>query len=58
MTAGLDEKTVAGYAAQIPLARMGRSEDVAAAVAFLAGPGGAYVSGAVLPVDGGLGMGH
>ena len=58
MTAALDDKTVQGYAAQIPLGRMGSSDDVAAAVAFLAGPGGAYVTGAVLPVDGGLGMGH
>ena len=58
MTAVLDEKTVAGYKAQIPLGRMGTSKDVAAAVAFLAGPGGAYVTGAVIPVDGGLGMGH
>ncbi|SDU93519.1 3-oxoacyl-[acyl-carrier-protein] reductase [Microlunatus sagamiharensis] len=58
MTADLDEKTVAGYQAQIPLGRMGTSDDVAAAVTFLAGPGGAYVSGAVIPVDGGLGMGH
>lgn len=58
MTADLDEKVVAGYRAQIPLGRMGSSDDVAAAVAYLAGPGGAYVSGALLPVDGGLGMGH
>jgi 3-oxoacyl-[acyl-carrier protein] reductase len=58
MTAALDEKTVAGYRAQIPLGRMGTSDDVAAAVAYLAGPGGAYVTGALLPVDGGLGMGH
>lgn len=58
MTAGLDEKTVAGYQAQIPLGRMGTSEEVAAAVAFLAGPGAAYVTGALIPVDGGLGMGH
>jgi 3-oxoacyl-[acyl-carrier protein] reductase len=58
MTAVLDEKIVAGYQAQIPLGRMGTSDDVAAAVAFLAGPGGAYVTGALLAVDGGLGMGH
>jgi len=39
---------------QIPLARIGKPEDVAAAVAFLAGPGAAYVTGQVLRVNGGL----
>jgi 3-oxoacyl-[acyl-carrier protein] reductase len=34
------------------------ADEVAGAVAFLAGPDGAYVTGAVIPVDGGLGMGH
>ena len=38
----------------IPLGRVGKPEDVAAAVAFLAGPGGAYVTGQVLRVNGGL----
>ena len=58
MTAELDEKTVAEYAARIPLGRLASPDDVSAAVSYLAGPCGAYVSGAVLPVDGGLGMGH
>jgi 3-oxoacyl-[acyl-carrier protein] reductase len=58
MTAALDEQTVASYQAHVPLGRMGTGADVAAAVAYLAGPGGAYVTGALLPVDGGLGMGH
>ncbi|HEY5015357.1 MAG TPA: 3-oxoacyl-ACP reductase FabG [Streptosporangiaceae bacterium] len=42
----------------IPLGRMAAAHEVAAAVAFLAGPDAAYITGAVLPVDGGLGMGH
>src|SRR5580698_2689463 len=42
----------------IPLGRYAAADEVAAAVAFLAGPDGAYITGAVLPVDGGLGMGH
>ncbi|EME50975.1 MULTISPECIES: 3-oxoacyl-ACP reductase FabG1 [Rhodococcus] len=42
----------------IPLQRLGKPEDVAAVVSFLASDDSAYVSGAVIPVDGGLGMGH
>lgn len=42
----------------IPLQRLGRPEDVAAVVSFLASDDSAYVSGAVIPVDGGMGMGH
>lgn len=41
-----------------PAGRMGDPAEVAAAVVFLASPGAAYVNGAVLPVDGGAGMGH
>ncbi len=58
MTAELPDDLVAKYKAQIPLGRMGRSEDVAAMVSFLATDAAGYVTGAVLPVDGGLGMGH
>ena len=58
MTAELEEKQVASYEKMIPAGRMGQVDDVAAAVRFLAGDGAGYVSGAVIPVDGGLGMGH
>ncbi len=41
---------------RIPLRRIGRPEDIAAAMLFLCGRGGAYVTGAILPVDGGVGV--
>lgn len=58
MTAELGEDLVTKYAAQIPLGRMGSVADVAAVVEFLAGDDAGYVTGALVPVDGGLGMGH
>ena len=58
MTAGLDDKTQELAVAAIPLGRKGSAEDVAGAVSFLAGDDAGYISGAVLPVDGGMGMGH
>ena len=58
MTAGLDEKTQELAVAAIPLGRKGLSDDVAGAVSFLAGDDAGYISGAVIPVDGGMGMGH
>lgn len=58
MTEVLPEEQKAAYKAQIPLGRFATIEDVAGAVTWLASDGGAYVTGAVIPVDGGLGMGH
>jgi 3-oxoacyl-[acyl-carrier protein] reductase len=58
MTAVLTEERKAAILGVVPLGRYASAEEVAGAVAFLAGEDGAYVTGAVIPVDGGLGMGH
>jgi NAD(P)-dependent dehydrogenase (short-subunit alcohol dehydrogenase family) len=58
MTAELGEDLVKRYAEQIPLGRLGSVDDIAGTVEFLASDAASYITGAVIPVDGGLGMGH
>ena len=58
MTAGLPEARKTAIMAAVPLGRYASADEVAAAVAFLAGQDAGYITGAVIPVDGGLGMGH
>jgi NAD(P)-dependent dehydrogenase (short-subunit alcohol dehydrogenase family) len=58
MTASLGEKRLAELTAAVPLARMASADEIAGVVTFLASPDAAYITGAVVPVDGGLGMGH
>jgi 3-oxoacyl-[acyl-carrier protein] reductase len=58
MTAVLTDEQRDAIKAQVPLARYASPDEVAAAVTWLAGDGAGYVTGAVIPVDGGLGMGH
>jgi 3-oxoacyl-[acyl-carrier protein] reductase len=58
MTAVLSQDRKAAILSAVPLARFASADEVAAAVAFLAGQDAGYITGAVIPVDGGLGMGH
>lgn len=58
MTANLDEKRRSEIAAQVPLGRFCSAEEIAEAVAFIASDKASYITGAIIPVDGGLGMGH
>jgi len=58
MTAVLDEARKSEINAAVPLGRFCSAEEIAGVVAFLASDQAGYISGAVIPVDGGLGMGH
>jgi len=58
MTAELPEATQADYKKSIPAGRFATTSEVAKVITWLAGDDAAYISGAVIPVDGGLGMGH
>ncbi len=58
MTAALGADRLSELTAAVPLQRMATADEIAGVVAFLAGPDAGYITGAVVPVDGGLGMGH
>ena len=58
MTAALSPERMAELVAAVPLGRVATPDEVAGVVAFLASADAAYVTGAIVPVDGGLGMGH
>ena len=58
MTAELSQDRKKAIVASVPLGRTATADEVAGVVQFLAGPDAAYITGAVIPVDGGLGMGH
>jgi 3-oxoacyl-[acyl-carrier protein] reductase len=58
MTSDLDEKRRIAIAESIPLARFSNAQEIADVVSFIASDKAGYITGAVIPVDGGLGMGH
>jgi 3-oxoacyl-[acyl-carrier protein] reductase len=58
MTAALTEEQIKTYNDQIPLKRLGSVDDIAATIEFLVSDAAGYITGALIPVDGGLGMGH
>ena len=57
MTAALTEAQLSGMTDMVPLGRMGEPEEIAATVAFLASPQAGYITGTIIPVDGGMAMG-
>jgi NAD(P)-dependent dehydrogenase (short-subunit alcohol dehydrogenase family) len=58
MLDAVGEERLAEIKASVPAGRLGTPDDVAAVVTFLASPEAGYITGAVIPVDGGMGMGH
>jgi 3-oxoacyl-[acyl-carrier protein] reductase len=58
MTAALHEKQMQQITDAVPLGRTATVDEIAGVVTFLASPAAAYITGAIIPVDGGLGMGH
>ena len=57
MTAALGEGRLTEVASEVPAGRLGSPEEIASAITYLASPGASYITGAVLAIDGGLGMG-
>ena len=58
MTRALGEEKLQAFAALVPLGRIATTDEIACVITFLASPDAAYITGAVIQVDGGLGMGH
>ena len=58
MTRALGEEKLQAFAALVPLGRIATTDEIPGVITFLASPDAAYITGAVIPVDGGLGMGH
>jgi 3-oxoacyl-[acyl-carrier protein] reductase len=58
MTRALGDEKLAAFAELVPLGRIATADEIAGVIAFLASSDAGYITGAVIPVDGGLGMGH